>query len=84
MDASLMMRTGLPSAFSKSNPTQPLPRCFGSLAMHPRAQVTEIHRDRVEFPIANQWLIWAIISRGVNFGPDLNFRFSRRETISFI
>ena len=28
-------------------------------------------------------LIWAIISRGVNFGPDLNFRFSRRETISF-
>src|SRR5436309_9320392 len=35
MAASLIRRTGIPSAFEKLKPIQPLPKCFGSLVIRP-------------------------------------------------
>ena len=84
MAASLMMRTGLRSAFLKSNPTQPLPRCFGSLAILPSRTGEGNPSDTASnFQSATSGLIWFTISRGVSFPPDLTFLLSEREIISF-
>src|SRR6266545_3008652 len=84
MAASLMMRTGLPSAFSKLNLTQPWPRCFGSLTILPlRTGAGNPSEIASNFQSATSGLIWSTIARGVNFRPDLNFLFSVREIISF-
>ena len=84
MAASLMMRTGLPSAFLKLNPTQPRPRCFGSLTILPfrtgEGNPIEIASNSQS---ATRGLISFTIARGVNFRPDLNFLLSPREIISF-
>ena len=84
MAASLIRRTGLPSAFSKLNPTQPWPRCFGSLTMRPldTSDGNPIEMQS-NFQSAISGLIWDTISRGVMRGPDLNFRFFAREIINF-
>src|SRR5436190_700586 len=84
MDASLMMRMGLPNAFSKSNPTHPFPRCFGSLTIRPsRTGDGNPIAMASNFQSLTKGPISATISRGVNCGPDLNFRFFAREIISF-
>ena len=84
MAASFIMRTGLPNAFLKSNPTQPLPRCLGSLRILP-SRTGE--GNPIEMASNSQsetkGLIWATIARGVNLAPDLNFLLSAREIISF-
>src|SRR4030095_3066579 len=84
MAASLMMRTGLPSAFSKLNPTHPRPRCFGSLTIL-RLRTGEGNPSEIasNSQSATSGLIWLIIAPGVNFRPDLNFLLSAREIISF-
>jgi len=84
MAASLMMRTGLPSAFSKLNPTQPLPRRFGSVTiLLSRTGEGNPIEMALNFQSATSGLIWSTIARGVNFRPDLNFLLSVREIISF-
>ncbi len=83
MAASLMMRTGLPNAFSKSNPTHPLPRCFGSLTIRPsRTGAGNPIEIASNFQSLTNGFISATIARGVKFSPDLNFRLSRREIIN--
>src|SRR5215475_8500971 len=84
MAASLMMRTGLPSALSKLNPTQSWPRCFGSLTILPlRTGEGNPSETTSNFQSATSGLIAVTIARGVNFRPDLNFLLSVREIISF-
>src|SRR4029453_15831636 len=84
MAASLMIRTGLPRPFWKWNPTQPLPRCFGSLTILPlRTGEGNPIEMAWNFQSATKGLIWSTIARGVNFRPDLNFLLSVREIISF-
>src|ERR1044072_4229467 len=84
MAASLMMGIGLPSAFSNLNPTQPLPKCFGSLTILPlRTGGGNPCEIGPNFQSATSGLIWSPIGRGVNFRPDLNFLRSPREIISF-
>src|SRR6266498_4036444 len=84
MAASLMMRTGLPSAFSKLNLTQPWPRCFGSLTILPlRTGEGNPSEMASNSQSATRGLIRSTIARGVNFRPDLNFLLSGRKIISF-
>ena len=79
-----MMRTGLPSAFLKLYPTQPRPRCFGSLTILPsRTGEGNPSEIALNFQSATSGLISFTIARGVNFRPDLNFLLSPREIISF-
>src|SRR5438094_8767626 len=84
MAASLIMRTGLRSALSKLNPTQPRPRCFGSLTILPlRTGEGNPSEMASNCQSATSGLIWFTIARGVSFRPDLNFLLSVREIISF-
>ena len=77
-----MMRTGLPSAFLKSNLTQPLPRCFGSLTILPlRTGEGNPSETASNSQSATSGLIWFTIAPGVNFPPDLNFLLAAREII---
>jgi len=68
----------------KSNPTQPRPRCFGSLTILPlrtgEGNPSEIASNSQS---ATSGLIWFTIARGVNLRPDLNFLLATREIISF-
>src|SRR5262249_35672908 len=84
MAASLMMRTGLRNAFLKSNPTQPLPRCFGSITILPsRTGEGNPSETASNSQSATSGLISFASARGVSFCPDLIFLLSAREIISF-
>jgi len=66
----------------KSNPA--FPRCFGSLRICPsRTGAGNPIEIASNFQSVISGLICATIARGVNFGPDLNFRLSVREISSF-
>jgi len=68
----------------KSNRTQPLPICFGSLTILPLRTGRKPSETASEFPqSATSGLIWFTIAPGVNFCPDLNFPPPAREIISF-
>src|SRR5262249_52791289 len=71
-------------AFWKSNPTQPRPRCFGSLMILPlctgEGNPSEMLSNSQSVTSS---LISSTIARGVSFPPDLNFLLSAREIISF-
>src|ERR1019366_749460 len=84
MAASLITRAVLPSAREKSNPTQPLPRCFGSRTMRPwRTGAGNPIEIASNFQPVTHFLIFATISRGLSAGPESNLRSSLIDMSNF-
>jgi hypothetical protein len=74
----------LRKAFSKSKLTHPLPKFFGSLRIRPsRTGAGNPMEMASNSQSLTNGLICGTSSRGVKVRPDLNFRFSAREIISF-
>src|ERR1041385_678175 len=84
MAASLITCTGLPSAWRKSNPTQPLPRCFGSLTIcPPRTGAGKPIEIASKLQSAALRLICATNCFGRMVEPESNMRRSRGDIRSF-
>src|SRR6266566_2621629 len=85
MAASLITRTGLPSALAKLKPTQPLPKCFGSFVIRPfRTRAGKpIEATSNFFHSRTVSLNLAIICSGLIRGPEANSRWSRGDMSNF-
>src|SRR5215212_5894186 len=84
MAASFRRRVGLPNDLTKSQPAQPVARCFGSFTTR-WFRTTEGKPIEIAsyFQPAECFRIWETSSFGDSFIPESNFRVSFREIISF-
>src|ERR1043166_1386289 len=84
MAASLIRRTGIPSALEKLKPIQPLPKCFGSLVIRPLRIGTGKPMDTLSnFQPGTVPLNPARNCFGPIRGPEENARSSRSDISSF-
>src|SRR6266566_8548944 len=84
MAASLITRTGLPSALAKLKPTQPLPKCCGSFVILPfRTRAGKPIEATSNFHSPTVSLNLAIISSGPIRGPEANLCWLRDDMSNF-